>query len=101
MQDVDAPEGVEAGPGHGAAVVLAGDVGADGGGLAAFGLDEGAGFLGGFGSAVGQQNACAFAGEEDGGGAAVADGLAGGLSGAGDDGHLFVESIGHGWVPRG
>ena len=58
--------------------------------------DQAAGFLGPAQVAVHADEARPFAGEEQGGGAAVADGLAGRLAGFDDNGGLSLQSAGHG-----
>ena len=85
---VEASEGVDGCLGHGVAVGVAGDIGGDGDGVAAFGLDQGDGFGGAF--VVGQcgdDDRSALAGEPEGALAPHAAGC------AGDDGDLALKAI--------
>jgi hypothetical protein len=75
VQDIHAAVGFRGGADEGAAVGFAGDVCLEREALSAVGLDERIGFEGGFAADVNQRDASAFAGKEDGGSAAVADGV--------------------------
>ena len=77
-----------------------GDVGFEGEGLAAFVGDHADGFFRAVEMAVDAHHVRAFAGEEHGHGAAIADGLARRLSGADDDGGLVCEAAGHRYALR-
>jgi hypothetical protein len=85
VQDIHAAVGFHGSADEGAAIVFARDVCLEAKALAALSFDEGFGFLDGFAAEVNQSDASAFAGEEDGGGAAIADGIARCLACADDD----------------
>src|SRR6201996_9403962 len=91
MQDIEPAPALRRFLDHRLEVVLLGDVGLEGGRVAALRFDQADGFLGGSKVAVDAQHGCAFAGKGDGGRTAVAHALAGALARADDDSYSIFQ----------